>query len=140
VRRYKKVVTVRNPYNRLVSLYLHYASRSAGKGVESVSFAKFAELVAYDDPNLESWFKWSISDWLNGVEVDELLHTETLKEDLHKIGLEVKNLPFLNKNYRAQMYKDFYTPEIMNILLPWADQDCVQFGYQHECSVSDTWN
>lgn len=140
VRRYKKVITVRNPYNRLVSLYLHYATRETGHGRKSPNFTKFVEDVAGDSTDLEKWYKWNLTQWLDNVEYDHLLKTETLKQDLEDIGLIVKNLPFLNKNYRAQMYKDFFTPELMQTIFPWTNPDCQNFQYPHEVAVADAWN
>jgi hypothetical protein len=134
VRRYKKVVAVRNPYNRLVSLYLHLATREAGHGNKSPNFKTFAEQVVADSPELQGWFKWNLTKWLKGaddkeIEIDDVIHVENLKDDLARIKLPVVSLPFLNKNYRAQQYDAFFDPEILAAVLPWTQPDCERFGY-----------
>jgi hypothetical protein len=145
-RRYKKVVTCRNPYNRLVSLYLHFTTREAGHGRPAPSFQEYVQAVMNDDPNLEKWYKWNLSMWTENVEIDHLLHCENLQQDLEATGLAVKNLPFLNKNYRAQRYVDFFNKEgvpdeeMMDLVHDWCDADCQKFGYQHEVHIGGTWN
>lgn len=141
VRRYKKVVTCRNPYNRLVSLYLHYTTREAGLGNSAPNFEDFVNAVVSDDPNLEKWYKWNLSKWTEGLEIEHLLHCENLRDDLSTIGLVVRVLPFLNKNYRAQRYVDFFKKEgMMDLVHDWCDADCQKFGYQHEVHIGGTWS
>lgn len=138
--RYKKVVSIRNPYNRMVSLYLHYCSRKSGRGLPSPSFKEYSEWVSTGSPVVENWYSWNLSRWLEEVDFEHVIRTEFIQEDLKTLGISVASIPLLNRNYRAQRYIDFFTPEIMEIVHPWCEPDCIQFNYPQEVHIHGTWN
>ena len=134
-KRYKKLVVVRDPLTRLVSLYLHWANRLAGYGRAAASFGDFVGLVVagggFGEGMATPMYAWNLSRWLADVESDGVLRAETLMADLAAHGIERQHeLPRLNQSYRGQDYGAFYTPELLERAQPWALPDCDRFGYE----------
>jgi hypothetical protein len=124
----RKYVVVRNPADRLVSLYLHYARQQSGLGRAVECFAEFAARVGSGNEPAPL-YGWNLSTWLEGVPFDGVLRVESLLSDLQATGLAVDRLPLLNRSFRHQDYAAFYTPEILTTVERWARPDIERFGY-----------
>lgn len=127
--RYRKLVVVRHPLERLVSMFLHHTSRRSGRGLVSPGFREYVEWVV-NEPTLDPLYKWNLSQWFEGVEFDNVLHVETLIEDLASEDIAIERLHVENRSYRAKPYRDFYDNETLKLAREWAAADCATFGYE----------
>jgi hypothetical protein len=74
-------------------------------------------------------YQWNLTQWLDRTQWDGLLKVERLRDDLHRAGLEVGDLPRENASYRVRPWQDFYTVELLELVKSWASPDCERFGY-----------
>lgn len=132
VLRFRKLVVVRHPLIRLVSMYLHLTVRRGGGGEAVPAFSDYAALVAAGGtvaPFSDALYTWNLNKWLMGVPADNILHTEHLMEELHVEGLAVERMPRDGRSYKAKPYHEFYTDETLAVVAPWAAPDCAAYGY-----------
>lgn len=130
---HRKLVVVRHPLDRLVSLFLHFVRFEAAEGRGTPSFNNFCRWVVGPDrppgfaPQL--LYQWNLCQWLEGVAYDGVLKVESLAEDLRGEGLAVESLPRENTSFRSRPWRAFYCAELLDLVRPWATPDCEQFGY-----------
>lgn len=122
----RRFVVVRDPYARLVSLYLHFARWQASIGMGSPHFGGFARQAV--EGKLEPFYGWQLSQWLAHAGDAEVLRVESLVEDLHGLGIDAE-LPRVNVSFYRRPWQDFYTPELVELVSPWAAPDCERWGY-----------
>jgi hypothetical protein len=134
---YRKLVAVRHPLDRLVSLFLHFVRFEAAEGRGTPCFANFCRwVVGPERPAAfapQVIYQWNLSKWLEGVEWDGVLRVESLDEDLWREGLAIESLPCENASYRVRSWQEFYDDELLDLVQPWAMTDCERFAL--ECSA-----
>lgn len=124
---FKVLLTVRNPYDRLVSLWLHKARLERYHGDGGESFAHFCGRLVRGE--VQSWlWKTTIGELVGAQKIDGVLHVESLAEDLGKQGLAVESLPRRNCEWRKP-WAEYYTPELLEQVKPWAAEDAEKWGY-----------
>lgn len=130
---------VRDPYERAVSIW---ASTSQGNhdkyrvktflGDNNPKFSVFVEkcLVPKNKGSLRDRFLFmNQTDWLNTGIIDQFGHLETLYEDVKKFtGLDI-NLTVENKSRRKSV-EEYLTPEVVEMIDCWAEEDFKNFGYE----------
>jgi hypothetical protein len=130
---YRKLVVVRNPLDRLVSLFLHFVRFEAAEGRGTPCFADFCRwVVGPDRPAAfapQVIYQWNLSRWLKGVEWDGVLKVESLAHDLQREGLALASLPRENASYRVRPWQKFYDAELSRVVREWATGDCKRLGY-----------
>jgi hypothetical protein len=103
-------LTVRNPYDRLVSLWLHKSRIERYEGLGGESFATFCERLAKGEVTTWLW-RTTISELVGEQHVDGLLHVESLLQDLNAQGLGVPELPRHNSEWRRREIRwAWFTP------------------------------
>ena len=146
---YKKFCFVRNPYDRVVSLYHHHLKMRKDEKVKNVrSFIRkiiymirrppsFRDYVTNINPknrvptSLESF----ICDRDGNVLVNEVLMFEKLTEDLPKllsnldISITSEDIPHLNASVDRQQYRKYYDEELRNKVRDLYKYEFERFGY-----------
>ena len=126
---FRRVVVVRHPLDRLVSLYLHLARWDAAFGRATPAFWFFAQQVGRRELS-DPFYAWSVSQWLAGVEFEAVLRVESLASGLSNLGLGVDRLPLRNASYHVRPWRQFYDPSLLEAVSGWAKPDCDRFGYE----------
>ena len=130
---YYSFIFVRNPWDWQVSLY-HYVLRDETNQHHEIfkSFAGFEEYLDWRCAEDVHFQKDYIVDEQGEVIVDFIGRMENLNEDFkticRKIGIEVADLPHLNKSV-SKGYQEFYTPRMRNLLYDTYQADIDYFGY-----------
>ena len=149
---YRLLMTVRQPLDRLGSLYLHQARYDAGLGRATEAFWCFANRVGRGE-HPDPMYQWNQVKYLEGLKRREdglivepappaLLHVETLQSDLVAAGLDVGELPRANAMPFRQEWQ-FYFGEgpardsLLAVLEEWAKPDFERFGYEWAASPAN---
>jgi hypothetical protein len=130
---HRKLVAVRYPLDRLVSLFLHFVRFEAAHGRGTPSFEDFCGWVVGPGRPVtfapQLLYQWNLTQWLDRAGWDGLLKVDHLRDDLHRVGLPVGDLPRENASYRARPWQEFYNAQLLELVSPWALPDCERFGY-----------
>jgi hypothetical protein len=125
--RHKKIVVVRNPYNRLVSLYAHHCMDCSGRGNMAPDFVGF--VTAVTEKAYAPFYWMRLVDWLEGVKYDAFVRQESLVADLNREGLEVKEIPKDFCSHLRKPHYAFYDERTVEMANEWCLADCEAFGY-----------
>jgi hypothetical protein len=120
---YFKFAVIRNPWDRLVSLYF-----SPHKGNADFDRKKFTEVVKNEKKGMQSPYVTE-----NGrLATDSLIRFESLVEDFARVcdrlGI-VAELPHVNKSSH-QPYREYYDKKLMNLVYKLYREDIDRFGYE----------
>lgn len=144
---YHKFAVVRNPYDRLASLYTQlmrldqneWFNLAFNKILATYSFDSFCRFVGECPDELSDIHFRSQTSFLvtpEGLLEDiELLHMENYAEEMKNffamIGEEVE-VPHENKSRpdSVDYIKDYYTPELIELVNRRYEQDFINFGYE----------
>ena len=137
--KYYKVAFVRNPYDRLVSLYNE--KKETGWLYKDINFKKFIKFIYTDiskisnDPNLENHSK-PCSFWLKydkQINMDYIGKFENINDDFNFIcntlNLDNKILPHMRKRNKMH-YSKYYDIETINIVKKYHKEDLILFNYK----------
>ena len=129
---FKVLATVRQPLDRLVSLYCHYArTESEFYGRWSMAFWEFVNRVVRDRRvtgfPVDAMYCLTQAQHLNGITTDGLLRCESLEADLVTHGIDVR-LTRENTSHRRP-WRDYFDAGLLATVQPWAAPDCERFGY-----------
>ena len=132
---YFKFGFVRNPWDRVVSLY---ERREAGTLKDKMTFEQFVDWIQYASATCihSSPHRYQL-DWFvdpNGnVLADFIGRFEQLEKDwdsvAQKLGITEK-LPHRKANPRARHYTDYYTPRLRDLIAQKFRIDIERFGYE----------
>lgn len=133
---------IRNPYQRLVSIWQYELKRALGS--KDPDFAKLNDFnvwLKYYASNLDwgrsfmvlpQWM-W-ISDWTNMIEVTELYRYEDFDYWLEhlekKLGHTFNKTLAANKSMKQYNYKEITTTESRRIMIELCYADCDRFNYR----------
>jgi len=139
-----KFVVVRNPYDRVVSQYLHRVKTNQCDMKDNpIEFNDWVKKV-YDEPKdpfyHDKQYKmfYSQLDWLKNdkdkIDIDLILRFENLNEDFNKFAQKIglnKELPRLNTTKKSKpSYKDYYNVEARAIVSAYFKEDIEYFNYK----------
>lgn len=135
------LLSVRNPYDRAVSLYNHLCRWRAYNGYAAPSFVDFAQRLASGDAYHDGYLFTATIDQMAGDDPPRLLlRTEHLAEDLLVAGLigETTQVPHSNAAYRRP-WRDYYAADRVaaDAVAHWGRIDFVRFGYDAELPGTD---
>lgn len=133
---YKKIVSIRNPYDRATSHYF-----MAIRNKTNIPTKSFEDYLDYCISTLEEstnttnslmyhWFPmWKfLGDWL--YKIDYIIRFEHLNEDLAKIPfIKISNIPHINE-VPHKKFEEIKTSNIINKINTWAEKDFEIFGYK----------
>jgi len=126
------VAVVRNPYDRLVSLWHHLVRFDAMHGRGTMAFYMFAAHVGRRDPNTvagDPMYGWNLYNHLAGVpKRTKYVRLESLREDLAALGIALDKLPHELASQRRP-WQDYYDDGLLATVELWAKPDCERFGY-----------
>jgi hypothetical protein len=126
------VAVVRNPFDRLVSLWHHLVRFDAYHGRATMAFYIFAAHVGRRDTNTiagDPMYGWNLCDYLAGVpERTKFVKLESLREDLAALGILIDKLPHELASHRRP-WREYYDAGLVATVEPWARPDCERFGY-----------
>lgn len=129
---YHVFTVVRNPFDRMVSIYFYHQQREGkGEGTKQ-GFARYVE--EYDAIHRNPHWRKNQYEWIsdNGqMCVDTILRFETLAKDFAQLCEKLKlsaKLPHTNKS-RHRPYREYYTPELRRIIEKRFRCDLEQFNY-----------
>ncbi len=155
---YFKYAVVRNPYDRLVSVWM-YASRKrrhrAHPAAKSMDFAEFVKWMA--DPDMQPSARQKRRDLkylhFRGRDIpqfaflklcpqfDRLLRFEDLERDFHSLPFVTESTTLLRRNARKdrRRWRELYTPEIARNAYKYAALDFEYLGYD-ACDPYDVYS
>lgn len=147
----KMIVSCRNPYTRILSLWKHkrYAMSGRANAVTGATipvredeypFENFIYALFYEKDNRDPFYHWTQSEWLHYMPcVHHLIHQETLWEDFYKAFPEIYGNHYIcekdrpgpeNTSAAAKVGKSpFLDDKTVRIVRAWANEDFVRFGY-----------
>jgi chondroitin 4-sulfotransferase 11 len=120
--------TVRNPYDRLVSMFAHLKRVDRNMPAKT-DFSKFVfEYADYDT------FMKPISSWFNNGDIDYIMRFENLSNDFEVIKKKLDaNRGLIHKNAASHNnYKSYYTDEIKEFVTEKFKEDIERFNYSFE--------
>ena len=131
--------TIRNPWDRMVSMYFF------GKQKEKHfvrGFDSFNKWIQYFlSGSLKEKRHWSQFDWLkdhnNEINIDFICRFETLGKDWETLceiaGIKYKKLPFINKTIgKKKNYRKYYNNRSKELVAQTYREDIETFGYTFE--------
>lgn len=135
-------VTVRNPWDKVVSHYHHrLQSDHTDLAQNPIPFKEWVarayrdhDPAYYNNPKLYSPQLFWISDAEGNVVVDEILRFENFGEDFRAVMKKINRdiaLPHARKSNRSD-YRDYYDAETIEIVADCFQPDIERFGYVYE--------
>lgn len=138
-----KFTFVRNPWDRIVSLYEYRHKKNktkiASRGLKfeqwiSKTIGKEQDSYYYDNPkSFQTQTEW-LKDPQGNISIEAIGRFEYINEDFDKIsqtiGLQVQ-LPHLNASSRAP-YQSYYTDQSRATVASWFREDIERFEYRFE--------
>lgn len=132
---FRVLATVRNPYDRLVSLYHQFSRHETYWGRAGLAFWDFCNRVGRPDEPipehthaLANLYRLNQVQWLDGLQ-PELVRVERLAAGLKSHGLAVEDVPRWNDSWRRATL-DYFDESTLAAIREWARPDCERFGYQ----------
>lgn len=151
--RYKRFCVIRNPYDRVVSLFHHNLGmirNPISEGIENL--IKNAQLSAKPDPAIKYYFKQyvmgidpnnvlttSLEHFLCDADghflVEDILMFETLGDDLpsylNELGISItsRDIPNLNSSEYRREYKEYYDDQSKKRITELYRYEIERFGY-----------
>lgn len=127
---YDKYIVVRHPLDRLVGLWFHLVSWNASHGHGCGDFSWFVEnIVKKDQTFLSIMYRWTITDWVAGVQPNGIIHFETLLEELNGL-FKIPISLYKTESTRPQKHwSEFFNEYLLTICREWAEQDIALGGY-----------
>jgi len=148
---YKKFCMIRNPYDRVVSLYHHHLKMMAKRSEERLAIGNllkkckniikpetFRKYVMSINPKrrLQTSLKAFVCDENNNFLVDNILMFESLRENLpkyfHSLGIQItaENIPHLNATEDRLGYRDYYDQDTKKKVTDLYAYEISRFGYR----------
>ena len=124
--------SVRNPYSRAVSMFLHESWKS------TETFGDFCNAIKKEEYPTEQakWHSGTLTEHMihsNDVKVDFVIKLENFQEDFNiicdKIGIPKQQLPHQNKS-KHKHYTEYYDEETKSIVAEKYAKDIKYFGYK----------
>lgn len=115
-------MVIRNPFDRLVSLWRHIAEHEPALADNDQTFAEYVERVRFADDEYYGPFHWTLHKWCDGMELSSVVRFESLASDLENligVAVDVPMIGATNRNEWGQYYDD----ETLALATEWAAAD-----------------
>ena len=125
--------SIRNPYSRALSMYLHHSWRSAK------TFKDFCHSIKHNEypDDCAKFHSSTLTEHLvsgDNLKVDFIVRLENIQEDFNtvcdKIGIPHQQLPHVNKT-KHKHYTEYYDDETKEIIAEKYIKDIEYFGYEY---------
>lgn len=143
---YKKFCFIRNPYDRIVSLYHHHVRMRDNAAKESLLRKiknRLSSAVLFEDfvfqINAKNRLTTSLENFIcddsNNILVDDILRFEHLEKDISNylgklnIVTKMQHIPHLNASENRRDYRKYYTPETRRRIAELYRYEIDKFGY-----------
>ena len=145
------IVSVRNPYTRLVSLWKHKRyqmgqrrwgpqgkdNRTLPFTEEEHPFQSFISNLGCEKGDRDPFYGWTMGEWLQYIgKADKVIRLENLAQDLCRVFREQRwfpegvVLPTENTSADAKIaVPPLRDPDVLSRVRAWAYDDCRHFGY-----------
>lgn len=132
---YHKFTVVRNPFDRVYSIYSYYRM---GKKITLVDKNKLPKTFKEFVTDLDKYLKMLGLDYNQfdyiGDEINQILKFETLNKDFadlcNKLGIKGKRLRRDRPSTRQKDYHDVYDDEMVQIVSEYFKTDIKEFNYE----------
>jgi HD superfamily phosphohydrolase len=142
---YFKFCVVRNPWDKMVSMYHHRSQNFANRkrwdtkhfksGGKYDTFDKWLKCIErgdhkYAERNITSQIKWIQVD--GEIDMDYIIYYDNYAHEINKIldwlniNAQIENI---NQSKRKSYY-EYYTEETKELIAKWFEQDIKKFGFQ----------
>jgi hypothetical protein len=131
---YRVLASVRDPYTRALSLYRYLGQNLAGYDQTFEAYCAELEKGGYRRPydRETAFWHWTLSEWLQDIRVDRLIHLETLDADLKaEFPVWLGRADRVNETVLTGRPVQ-YTPETRRLVRSWAADDFERFGYSSD--------
>ena len=142
---YTKIISIRNPWDRLLSTFYYLKGGGNGyfydielKKIFNIYETNFKDWVVHFlkealELNLPINHFKPISFYISKKDIDYVIRTENIQEDFDivcdKIGIPKQELPYINKS-KHKHYTEYYDDETKQIVAEKYAKDIEYFGYK----------
>lgn len=132
--KWKVLVVVRHPLQRLVSLWGHLAKEKVLNMQNPPTLQNFVDAIT-DNKHSFYFYQWNQSKILEKVDYEySIIKTETMEEQLLDLGIlnykgELLNLNTFNMGQKSKSYTEVLSVDMIEKLKEWWEPDCVNFDY-----------
>jgi len=137
--KYYKVTFVRNPWDRMVSLYHNYYDTNKLKRkfeVPEMTFDEFMHsdvIFKYQTVTLHAMPIMELTVFNGKQQMDFIGKVENLNQDFAKLRrFTTAKLPKSNATKKRKHYSKYYTDETKQMIAEWYHKDIEEFGYTFE--------
>lgn len=128
-----KFSIVRNPYDRLVSLFLFQQQYSEANNHKLIKNMTFDDFVNWMNPWMKKTSMVSFIKNNDGkIDMDFIGRFENLNEDVNKIFEHLnidKRLPYINKTKKTDSYRNYYNDKLIKLVQKNYEEDLDFFKY-----------
>lgn len=127
---YDRIVSIRNPYTRMLSLYHHCKQKPHNQYHEVAKNMEFREFVPWIIPKTSCQV-----DFIGDFDPRYHIRLENLQEDLEYLPF-IKppvEIPHLNNSRIQEPWESFYDGETLKLVNEFAEKDFEQYGYLRCC-------
>jgi len=125
---YFTFVFVRNPWDRLLSLYFHYCT--AGKRTRRGPFVR--KFVSFTEYVMSVPKHTKVSQYSRTVGVDRVFRFEEYEKSMRELCKRLR-IPYTLVRFNGtkhRNYTEYYTPETIQLVAKYSKIDIETFGYQ----------
>lgn len=132
--KWKVIVVVRNPLQRLISLWGHLAKERVAQILDVPSLEDYIDIISTNSHPFY-FYQWNQTKILENVTYEyTLVKTETLESQLLELGIlnnpgELMNLNVFNMRRSTPEYNTILSQESIDRLRWWWEPDNIKFNY-----------
>lgn len=133
--KWKVLVVVRHPLQRLVSLWGHLAKEKVLKMINPPTIQNFVDIIA-DNKYSFYFYQWNQSKILEKADYEySIIKTETMEEQLLDLGIlqykgELLNSNTFNMGQKSKPYTEVLSVDMIEKLRWWWEPDAIHFNYK----------
>ena len=136
----KICLVVRNPYDRLIGVYLHYCWASENLAYENLSWSEFVYNAHQHHFSKYGWmYNTSISQQIknNNNQYTDIIRYESIDKDIEIIIGE--RVEIMTRYHTSNILSKWYTDQKLldHVNDNWAREDCVAFNYRMYETIED---
>ncbi len=133
---YAKIISVRNPYTRFLSLYRY--GKNHPDNAKFLTQEYFETFVKEHVELRSTWFTQKIQmDYIRDIPIDFVIHLENTGEDIRKLPFDFCSTAEIEwKNKSTNFCSVEITKPLAEQIFQWGKEDFSQFGYKKDSWVN----